>query len=104
MESVLVPPLQMLLHPPLRFRWEGKGDWCSPTLAALKYAALITKQTTATQPGVVSAVRLHCHPRCARTLSTPSLQTLTGKRVVASLLGNSSLVALCSLAFSQEGQ
>ena len=38
------------------------------------------------------------------TLSTPSLQALTGKRVVASLLGHSRLVALCSLAFSQEGQ
>ena len=47
--------------------------------------------------GVVSAVRLHRHPRCARTLSTPSLQALTRKRVVASLLGHSRLVALCSL-------
>ena len=52
----------------------------------------------------VSAVRLHRHPRCARTLSTPSLQALTEKHVVASLLGHSRLVALCSLAFSQEGQ
>ena len=68
------------------------------------YKRPYNKQTTATQPGVVSAVRLHRHPRCARTLSTPSLQALTGKRVVASLLGHSRLVALCSLAFSQEGQ
>ena len=43
MESVLVPPLQAPLHPPLLFRWEGKCDWCSPTLAALNYAAQITK-------------------------------------------------------------
>ena len=42
MESVLVPPLQTLLHPPLLFRWESKGDWCSPTWAALNYAARIT--------------------------------------------------------------
>ena len=42
MESVLVPPLQTLLHPPLLFRWEGKGDWCSPTWAVLNYAARIT--------------------------------------------------------------
>ena len=42
MQSVLVPPLQTLLHPPLLFRWEGKGDWCSPTWAALNYAARIT--------------------------------------------------------------
>ena len=45
MESVLVLPLQTLLHPPLFFRWEGKGDWCTPTLAALKYAARITDNT-----------------------------------------------------------
>ena len=62
------------------------------------------KKITAAQPGVVSAVQLHRHPRCARTLRTPSLQALTGKRVVASLLGHSRLVALCSLAFSQEVQ
>ena len=62
------------------------------------------KQITAAQPGVVSAVRRRCHPRCARTLSTPSPQALTGKPVVASLLAHSRLVALCSLAFSQEGQ
>ena len=42
MEPVLVPPLQTLLHPPLLFSWEGKGDWCSPTWAALNYAARIT--------------------------------------------------------------
>ena len=42
MESVLVHPLQTFLHPPLLFRWEGKGDWCSPTLAPLNYAARIT--------------------------------------------------------------
>ena len=42
MGSVLVPPLQTLLHPPLLFRWEGKGDWCSPTWALLIYAARIT--------------------------------------------------------------
>ena len=46
MESVLVPPLQTLLHPPLLFRWEGKGDWCScyssPTRAVLNYTARIT--------------------------------------------------------------
>ena len=71
MESVLVPPLQTLLHPLLFFRWEGKGDWCSPTLAALKYAARITTQKTATQPGVMSAVRLRRHPRCALPPSKP---------------------------------
>ena len=27
---------------PLLFRWEGKGDWCSPTWAVLNYAAEIT--------------------------------------------------------------
>ena len=42
MECVLVPLLQTLLHPPLLFRWEGKGDWCSATWAALNYAARIT--------------------------------------------------------------
>ena len=42
MESVLVPLLQTPLHPPLLFRWEGKGDWCSPTWAVLNYAARIT--------------------------------------------------------------
>ena len=42
MESILVPPLRKLLHPPLLFRWEGKGDWCIPTLAVLNYAARIT--------------------------------------------------------------
>ena len=47
---------------------------------------------------------MQSHPRCARILSTPSLQALTGERVVASLLGHSCLVALCSLVFSQEGQ
>ena len=41
--------------------------------------------------------------RCARKQSTPSLQALAGKRVVTSLLGHSSLVALCCLVFSQEG-
>ena len=41
MESVLVPPLQALLHPPLLFRLEGKGDCCSPTWAVLNYAARI---------------------------------------------------------------
>ena len=40
---------------------------------------------------------------CARKQCTPSLQALAGKRVVTSLLGHSSLVALCSLAFSQVG-
>ena len=59
---------------------------------------------TAAQPGVVSAVRLNRYPRCARTLSTSSLQVLTGKRVVASPLGHSRLVGLCSLAFSQQSQ
>ena len=34
---------------------------------------------------------------------TPSLQALTGKRVVVSLLGHSGLVALCTLFFSQVG-
>ena len=42
MEYVLVPSLQTLLYPPLLFRWEGKGDWCSPTWAALNYAARMT--------------------------------------------------------------
>ena len=42
MESVWVPPLQTLLHPPLLFRWEGKGDWCNPIRAVLDYAARIT--------------------------------------------------------------
>ena len=40
---------------------------------------------------------------CARKQSSPSLQALAGKRVVTSLLGQSSLVALCSLVSSQEG-
>ena len=42
MESVLVPPLQTLLHPPLFFRWEGQGELVQ-SQAVLKYAALITK-------------------------------------------------------------
>ena len=42
MESVLVPPLQTLLHLPLLFRWGGEGDCCSPTRAALNYAARMT--------------------------------------------------------------
>ena len=40
---------------------------------------------------------------CARKLSTPFLQAPAGKRVGTSLLGDSSFVALCSLAFPQEG-
>ena len=45
------------------------------------------------------------HPtRCARKQSTPSLQALTGERVVAPLLSHGRFVALCSLAISQGGQ
>ena len=52
---VLVPPLLMLFHPPLLFRWEGQGELVQ-SQAVLKYAALIThKQQAATQPGVASA-------------------------------------------------
>ena len=101
MESVLVPPLQTLLHPPLFFSWEGQGELVQ-SQAVLKYAALMTrKQQAASQPGVASAAGNLQHPRCARNESTPSLQALAGKRVVASLLGHRVLVALCFLAISQ---
>ena len=72
--------------------------------SAKNCCADLKKQIAATQPGVVSAVRLHLLPRCARTLRTLSLQALIEKRVVASLLGHGRLVALFSLAFSQGGQ
>ena len=36
---VLVPPLQMLLHPPLFSRWEGQGELVQ-SQAVLKYALL----------------------------------------------------------------
>ena len=98
---VLVPPLQTLLHPPLFSRWEGHGELVQ-SQAVLKYAALIThKQQAAAQPGVAGAARHPQHPRCARKKSTPSLQALAGKRVVASLLGHRRLVALCFLVISQ---
>ena len=100
MESVLVPPLQTLLHLPLFLRLEGQGQLVQ-SQTVLKYTALIThKQQAATQPGVASAARHLQHPRCARYKSTPSLQALAGKRVVASLLGHRRLVALCFLAVS----
>ena len=92
METVLVPPLQMLLHPPLFSRWEGQGELVQPQ-AVLKYAALIThKQQAVAQPGVASAARRPQHPRCAGNKSTPSLQALAGKCVVASLLGHRRLL------------
>ena len=101
MEMVLVPPLQTLLQPSLFSRWEGQGELVQ-SRAVLKYVALIThKQQAATQPGVASAARHLQHPRCARYKSTPSLQALAGKLVVASLLGHRSLGALCFLAISQ---
>ena len=101
MEMVLVPPLQTLLHPPSFSRWEGQGELVQ-SQAVLKYAALIThKQQADAQPGVASAARHPQHPRCAHNKSTPSLQALVGKRVVASLLGHRHLVALCFLVISQ---
>ena len=101
MEKVLVSPLQTPLHPPLFFRWEGWGELVQ-SQAVLKYTALIThKQQAAAQPGVASVARHLQHRRCARNKSTPSLQALAGKHVVASLLGHKSLVALCFLAISQ---
>ena len=101
MEIVLVPPLQTLLHLPLFSRWESQGELVQ-SQAVLKYAALIThKQQAVTQPGVASAARHLQHPRCVSNKSTPSLQALTGKRVVASLLGHRRLVALCFLVISQ---
>ena len=66
-------------------------------LAALNNAVQITTKKTVPQPIVAREVRLVQHTRCARKKSTPSLQALTGKHVVASLLGHSGLVALCSL-------
>ena len=101
MEIVLVPPLQTLLHPPLFSGREGQGELVQ-SQAVLKYAALIThKQQAAAQPGVASAAQHLQLPRCARNKSTPSLQALAGKRVVASLLRHRRLVALCFLAITQ---
>ena len=103
MEMVLVPPLQTLLHPPLLFRWEGQGELVQ-SQGVLKYTVLITQTTSYDSARVASVARNLQHSRCARQKCTPSLQALAGKRVVASLLGHSRLVALCSLALSQEGQ
>ena len=50
MESVLVPPLQTLLHPPLFFRWEGQDE-----LLQSQAAALIT-QTTSCDSANIHAV------------------------------------------------
>ena len=69
--------------------------------ALLDKRAEHTKQITPPLPVAEQGVRLHQHMRCARQKSTPSLQALAGKRVVASLLGHRRLVALCSLAISQ---
>ena len=43
------------------------------------------------------------YSRCDRKQSPPSLQALAEKRVVTSVLANSSLVPLCILATSQVG-
>ena len=72
-------------------------------LAALNHAAQITTKTSVPQPGVARTVRLVQHTRRARKKNTPSLQALTGKRVVASLLGHKFLVALCSLLLFHRG-
>ena len=74
------------------------------SLSSLKHAAQITTHKTVPQPGVARAVRHVQHTRCACKKSTPSLQALTGNCVVASLLGHSRLVALCSLVISQQSQ
>ena len=45
MEMVLAFLLQMLLHPPLLFRWEGQGELVQ-SQAVLKCTALITQRTS----------------------------------------------------------
>ena len=67
------------------------------SLAALKHAAQITNKK------LCLSQEWRGQATCS-TYSTPSLQALTGKHVVASLLGHSRLVAQCSLVISQEGQ
>ena len=73
-------------------------------LAALKHSEQITQKTNWN-----SAVSGECSPTSsAYTLCThtehPFPPSLDRETVVASLLGHSCLVALCSLAFSQGGQ
>ena len=69
--------------------------------ALLNKGAEHTKHINPALPVAEQGVRLHRHLRRARQKSTPSLQALARKRVVASLLGHRRLVALCSLAISQ---
>ena len=75
--------------------------------AVIVFSALLNKgaddpkQITPPLPVAEHGVRLHQNLRRARQKSTPSLQALAGKRVVASLLGHRRLVALCSLAICQ---
>ena len=103
MEVVLVPQFQTVLHLPVLYRWEGQGDWCSSDVfsALLNKGAEHTQQITPPLPVAEQGVRLHRHLRRARQKSTPSLQALAWKHIVASLLGHRRLVALCSLAISQ---
>ena len=87
-------------HPPLLYRWEGQLNRCSCSSLRRLFQFFAQAKTGAghkIQPGVARAVRPLLYPRCAGNLSTPSLQALSGKRILASLLGHSRLVALCSL-------
>ena len=75
--------------------------------ALLNHRALIPQIGTGLSQewrGKIIIYKNNPYSRCARKQSTPSLQALAGKGVVTSLLGHCSLIALCSLAFSQVGQ
>ena len=96
MEMVLVPPLQTLLHPPLLFRWEGPGE-LAQSQAVLKYTALITQTTSydsvrSGKGSPTSSTFTLCTPEVHPFPPSPSREMRSG------------VVALCSLAFSQEGQ
>ena len=92
-------------HWPLLCRWEGQGELVQLQLPSATFEFFAQAKTGTDHrikkqllsQGVARAVRPLQHPRCARNLSTPSFEALAGKRLVASLLGHSRLVALCSL-------
>ena len=96
---------------PLLYRWAGKGELLQQQLpsATLNFSAqantgadhtihkLYLNQEWRGQSDIFDIHAVHANQ------STPSLGPLTGKRIVASLLGHSRLVVLCSLVFSQVG-
>ena len=87
---------------PLLYRWAGKGDWCSslPRLNMRRTSQqnLYLSQDRRGQSNIIDIHAVHANRALLPT------QALTGKCVVASLLGHSRLVALCSLVIVQEGQ